>query len=318
MLIAPFTRNRAQNARSAWARYRQIAEERRNSLGMDLLLIPPGQFAMGSYETPDDLKRAFPETQIAIYIRERPVHPVTITRPFFLGRYEVTKGQFKKFVDATNYKTSAEQDGKGGWGYSGDARKPLQHRPNFNWRNWGVDQKDESPVVNISWIDASRFCGWLSHKEGKRYHLPTEAEWEYACRAGTTTRYYNGNDPEALTRIANVRDAALKRQIPGWTHCLHSSDGWPFTSPIGQFEPNNFGLYDMLGNACEWCSDRFDENYYADSPQTDPAGPTAGTKRVARGEGWHSKPVDCRPARRLDYVPSHRDATTGFRVVCEP
>lgn len=139
---------------------------------------------MGSYETPDDLKRQFPEAQISIYIRERPVHPVTITRPFFLGRYEVTKGQFKKFAEEANYKTSAERDVKGGWGYSGDPRKPLQRRPTFNWRNWGVDQKDDSPVVNVSWYDAIAFCRWLSTKEGKRYRLPTEAEWEYACRAG--------------------------------------------------------------------------------------------------------------------------------------
>jgi formylglycine-generating enzyme required for sulfatase activity len=273
---------------------------------------------MGSYETPDDLKRVFPEAQIALYIRERPVHPVTITRPFFLGRYEVTKGQFKRFIAETNYKTSAERDVKGGWGYSGDPRKPLLHDPRFNWRDWGVDQGDNSPVVNVSWLDAREFCHWLSKKEGKRYRLPTEAEWEYACRAGTTTRYYNGDDPEGLTRIANVRDATLRRLIPGWIHGVRSSDGWPFTSPVGKFEPNNFGLYDMLGNASEWCSDRYDESYYASSPPTDPTGPSTGVRRVARGECWNSKPLDCRPARRLDHPPMHHDATTGFRVVCEP
>jgi formylglycine-generating enzyme required for sulfatase activity len=273
---------------------------------------------MGGYETPDDLRRAFPEAQIAIYIRERPVHPVTITKPFFLGRYEVTKGQFKRFVEAKEYKTTAERDAKGGWGYTTDPRKPLQHRPTFNWRDWGVEQRDDSPVVNLSWYDATAFCHWLSGKEGKKYRLPTEAEWEYACRAGTTTRYYNGNDPEGLTRIANMRDATLKRQVPMWTHGVHSSDGWPFTSPVGKFEPNNFGLYDMLGNASEWCSDWFDENYYTNSPTTDPTGPPAGTMRVVRGEAWYAKPLDCRPARRLADSPSYRNAGSGFRVVCEP
>lgn len=143
------------------------------------------------------------------------------------------------------------------------------------------------------------FCQWLSTKEGKKYRLPTEAEWEYACRAGTTTRYYNGNDPEGPTRIANVRDAATHRLMPGLSQSLHSSDGWAFTSPVGRLAPNNFGLYDMLGNAAEWCADWFDENYYVNSPTANPGGPPTRTRRVLRGEGWFAKPLDCRPSRRL-------------------
>ena len=243
---------------------------------------------------------------------------MTISRPFFLDRLKVTKGQFRKFVESTGYKTSAERDGRGGMGYTGNPKKFLARGPNFNWHHWGVDQNDDSPVVNVSWHDANAFCRWLSTKEGKKYRLPTEAEWEYACRAGTTTRYYNGNDPEGLTRIANVRNASTHRLLPGLPQSLRSSDGHALTSPVGRLEPNNFGLYDMLGNAAEWCADWYDENYYVNSPTLNPTGPPTGTRRVLRGEGWYAKPLDCRPARRLDAAPSHADAITGFRVLCEP
>jgi formylglycine-generating enzyme required for sulfatase activity len=246
---------------------------------------------------------------------EFPLHPVTISRPFFLGKYEVTKGQFKKFVEEASYVTDAEADGAPNWGYTADAHHPFEARPEFNWADWGVDQSDASPVVNVSWNDAMAFCYWLSQKEGKVYRLPTEAEWEYACRAGTTTRFYNGDDPEALTQIGNVWDAAAKAQFPAVLNQLASSDGWAFTSPSAKFQPNNFGLYDMTGNAREWCSDWYDKNYYANSPELDPAGPASGTVRVSRGGGWNSPAAQCSSARRGYGEPSARDFNLGFRVV---
>ena len=282
---------------------------------MGLILIPGGQFVMGSDESVDDLLRAFPKADKNQLHGEWPAHYVTISQPFYLGTHEVTNGQFKRFVEETGYKTDAERDGKGGWGYTGDNTKPFEQRPSFNWRGWGVEERDDSPVVNVSWNDATAFCEWLTKKEGQKYRLPTEAEWEYACRAGTTSRYYNGDNPEELTKIGNVADATAKTKITALT-TLQSSDGWTFTAPVGQFPPNNFGLYDMIGNVREWCSDWYAEDYYSKSPVPDPPGPGTGSQRVCRGAGWYDQALlgYCRSAVRGKWLPENRSNNLGFRV----
>ena len=131
-------------------------------------------------------------------------------------------------------------------------------------------------MVNVSWNDAVAFCKWLSRKEGKSYRLPTEAEWEYACRAGTTTRYHSGDDPETLAKVANVADATAKAKFPAWKWTIKASDGYVFTAPVGQFKPNAFGLYDMHGNARQWCADWYGGDYYGKSPVDDPNRPRHG------------------------------------------
>ena len=153
-------------------------------------------------------------------------------------------------------------------------------------------------MVNVSWNDAVAFCKWLSRKEGKNYRLPTEAEWEYACRAGTTTRYYSGDDPETLAKVANVGDATAKAKYPTWKWTIKASDGYVFTAPVGQFKPNAFGLYDMHGNAWEWCSDWYYVGYYRNSPVDDP--PVANTLdlRVLRGGSFGEWPGGSRSANR--------------------
>jgi len=314
LLTAPFDEKEARAARKAWAQYQQVDEERKNSLDIELVLIPAGRFLMGSPETVDELIKAFPYAKKEWFAGERPVHRVSITQPFYLGKYEVTKAQFRKFVEETGYKTDAEKDGKGGLGYTGDKDNSIEQRSNFTWRDWGVEQSDESPVVNVSHNDAVAFCEWLSKREGKKYRLPTEAEWEYACRAGTTGRYYNGDDPEASTKIGNVGDAALKEKIPNTHDTVSSSDGWPFTSPVGRFRPNSFGLYDMIGNAWEWCSDWYGEDYYANSPEHDPTGPNSGSGRVRRGGSWDDPAGSCRSAPRGGDSPESRSSYLGFRL----
>ena len=136
----------------------------------------------------------------------------------------------------------------------------------YSWRSTGFAQSDDHPVVNVSWNDAMEFCRWLSRNEGRTYHLPTEAEWEYACRAGTTTLYSHGNDSEGSARVGNVADVAFKAQYPELKGLIQASDGYAYTSPAGSFVPNPFGLYDMHGNVWEWCADRYDAEYYAKSP----------------------------------------------------
>jgi sulfatase modifying factor 1 len=178
-------------------------------------------------------------------------------------------------------------------------------------------QPDDAPVVNVSYNDATEFCAWLSKKQGKHYRLPTEAEWEYACRAGTVSRYYNGDDPEKVTQIGNVRDAAWTSEFaerPSAQPALHSSDGYASISPVGKFQPNHFGLFDMLGNAWEVCSDWYGEDYYAQSPDRDPTGPPTGTMRIHRGGAWWAGAMQCRAARRQPWPQNRGYVNSGFRI----
>ena len=238
-----------------------------NSIGMKLVLIPPGEFDMGSTQEEVDqlLKEAKEKNYDAWYMdrlpAEAPRHRVRLTKPFYLGACEVTVGAFRRFVDDTGYKTDAEKDGKGGFGC--DEKGVWAQKPEFVWRNPGFTQTDSHPVVNVSWNDAAAFCQWLSRKEGKEYRLPTEAQWEYACRAGSTTRYSFGDDATSLGEYA-------------W----YAGNSGSKTHPVGEKKPNAWGLYDMHGNVWEWCADWFAADYYAKSPTNDPVGPDSGASRV--------------------------------------
>ena len=168
-----------------------------------------------------------------------------------------------------------------------------------------------------SWNDAVAFCQWLSRKEGKNYRLPTEAQWEYACRAGTTTRYSNGDDPKQVVRVANIQDAGDREEFPHVQEIMMPKDG-KFTVAVGGLPANEFGLHDMHGNVWEWCSDWYGKDYYAKSPKDDPTGPESGEKRVRRGGGWNSFPLYARALFRNWNVPCTRCVNLGFRVVCDP
>jgi formylglycine-generating enzyme required for sulfatase activity/serine/threonine protein kinase len=272
-----------------------------NSIGMTLNLIPAGEFLMGS--TPEQIAKAeelFPELKKQPWISEQP-HRVRISQPFYLGAHEVTCGQFAAFVRATSYMTEPERDGKGGTGFdlATNTNEWNKLSPKYNWRNAGFPQSDNHPVANVTWNDAVAFCDWLSRKEGKSYRLPTEAEWEYSCRAGTTTLYSTGDDPKALVLAANFGNQA---------------DGFRFTAPIGSLQANGFGLFDMHGNVWEMCADWFGPHYYASSPVVDPTGPSSGSHRVSRGQTWDGGPREGRSASRNGIDPARRGATTGFRV----
>jgi formylglycine-generating enzyme len=267
---------------------------------LEMVVIPAGSFVMGDDSGLDD---------------EKPVHTVTITKPFYLGKYEVTVEQFRRFVEATGYRTDAEKGTgfQGAFGWNRDA-KEFKMNAKYSWRSTGFAQSDSHPVVNVSWNDATEFCKWLSSKEGKTFRLPTEAEWEYACRAGSTTRYCHGNDPEGVERVGNVADAAFETQFPELKGVIKASDGHAYTSPAGSFLPNPFGLCDMHGNVWEWCADWYDAEYYAKSPKNDPGGAANGEERVYRGGGWFNCARGCRSASRSAGQPENRNLTLGFRV----
>jgi formylglycine-generating enzyme len=312
-----------------------------NSIGMKLVRVPAGEFFMGSDESPESLAASFPQYErkrLEELSDESPVHRVRITRDFFLGRHEVTIGQFRRFVEASGYVPESIADGTGGYGYNAAHAASTASRgeafegrdPKYSWQHTGFAQDDSHPVLNVTWNDAVAMAAWLSRREGKTYRLPTEAEWEYACRAGSSARYHPaqgakgetvavaGHDPQSLLAIANTFDAAA---LPFWSnwkaYALPSSDGHAFTAPVGSFAANAFGLHDMLGNAWEWTADFHDETYYARSPVADPAGPADGSARVRRGGSWHTWALYARCSYRNWNAASTRYTLVGIRLLRE-
>jgi formylglycine-generating enzyme required for sulfatase activity len=272
-------------------------EQRRitNSLGMQLALIPAGRFIQGS-----------PSSEGCRHGDELP-HRVHITRPFYLGVHDVTVGQFQRFVENTGYRTDGEKNPALVYVLPGTlpgTQSALSQM--HSWRSPGIAQDKTHPVVDVSWHDAVEFCRWLSALEGQSYRLPTEAEWEYACRAGSVTRFSCGDDENTLLKTANVKiiDPEDGTRISG-----HDS-----TLPVGSLAANAFGLDDMHGNVWQWCADWYDWGYYAGAEMDDPQGPSAGDKRVVRGGSFSDMWGFARSARRSARPPHAAEFRVGFRV----
>ncbi|NLA41592.1 MAG: formylglycine-generating enzyme family protein [Smithella sp.] len=245
--------------------------------GMEMVFVKGGCYRMG-------------DTFGDGYADEKPVHEVCVN-DFYMGKHEVTVGQFRKFVQDTNYRTEAE---KGDGCYIWTGTKWVKQRDK-NWRNPGFSQRDNHPVVCVSWNDAKKFSEWQTRKSGKDYRLPTEAEWEYAARSGgKSEKYAGGNDVDAVA----------------W----YSKNSGSETHPVGQKRPNGLGLYDMSGNVREWCSDWYGEKYYSQSPRDNPDGPSSGSYRVLRGGSWVYIPRNVRAADRGWYIPEIRNNYFGFRM----
>lgn len=286
-----------------------------NSIGMKLAKVPAGEFEMGNVIPAEKLSERF-SGKPHLYEGGDPQHVVRITRDFYIGVHEVTVGQFRQFVEATRYKTEAETDGVGGGGFDSEGKR--QQSPTHNWRHTGFEQTDQHPVVNVTWNDAVAFCDWLTLTEGRKYRLPTEAEWEYACRAGTSTMYQHGDDMEPLSELGNVFDASLRkeRDLPERIG-IRADDGHAYTASVGTYKPNAWGIFDMHGNVQEWCADWYNAAYYDIAPRNNPLGPLTGNRRVVRDGFWGSFVSQCRSAKRSSGEPAGREAHLGFRVVCE-
>ena len=238
----------------------------------EMVVIPAGRFTMGS--TAEETTHFDAPAELAA--QEKPQHRVTIMRPFALGKYLVTRGEFSAFVAATGYSD------------------------NNDWRSPGFAQTDQDPVVRVSYADAQRYVAWLNQLSGgSAYRLPTEAEWEYATRAGTATTFYWGET--VGSNNANCADCGSR-----W--------GGKGTSPVGSFAANRFGLYDMVGNAWQWVEDCA-SNSYAGVPSDGSASlPQHCDQREVRGGAWNSSPLDLRSANRGGDNPATRDPDLGFRV----
>ena len=278
---------------------------------MKLVRIPAGTFRMGSALSAEQVARKY-GGKASYFTNEHPQHRVTITRPFHMGVHEVTRGQFSAFAAAAGYKTTAEKEG---WSYAWKGTS-WGKVTGASWRKPGFPQTDRHPVVCVSWSDATAFCKWLSARSGRTVALPTEAQWEYACRAGTTSVYQWGNEPDAGKGWCNAADQTAKKKFPKWT-VFSWSDGYVFTAPVGSFRPNAWGLHDMHGNVWEWCGVWYAKSY-ANAGARDPKGPTSGTARVLRGGSWRDGPRGCRAAYRLRFTPVVRFIVIGFRVMLLP
>jgi sulfatase modifying factor 1 len=316
-----------------------------NSLGMTLVEIPAGEFNRGMTDD-QKLRMNHPNTleQGADLIDERPAHPVKLTKPFWIATHEVTVAQFRKFVDATKYRTSAEKSSRGALVFNPTEKEGVARfvvKAEANWRNPGFAQTEDHPVTCVSWQDATAFCEWLGKKENANYRLPTEAEWEYAARAGNDTIYIGGDKPDTIYAHGNIGDAALEAAHPGTVKRQHLTitpaeqlDGVVFTSPVGKFKPNAWGLFDTHGNVWEWCSDRYYDRYYQELHKTardprsgkmaltiDPQGPATtpqhkfGDWRSMRGGSWYTGPMASRSASRAYGEAGEAFCYTGFRVV---
>ena len=301
-----------------------------NSLGMTLVRVPAGEFWMGSDEPIDALQKDFPGMGVERFRElsdEAPVHKVRITRDFYMGATEVTVAQFRQFVARSGYVPESVADGTGGYGYNpqydratsqrGDAFEGRDLR--YSWQQPGFTQTDSHPVVNITWNDAQALVQWLSQQEGRRYQLPTEAQWEYAARAGTRTRYHSGDAPQSLAKVANTFDTSATAYWREFVaNALPVSDGHAFTAPVASYAPNAWGLYDMHGNVWEWTQDLYGADYYAKSPVKDPTGPSEGGEYVRRGGSWHTWALYARASYRNWNSPQTRYTLVGMRLVLQP
>jgi len=241
---------------------------------------------------------------------EKPVDEVCVD-DFYIGKYEVTMGQFKAFITETGYRTDAE---KGGYGCGRRLVHAWDSDPKAFWHSPGFAQSENHPVVCVSDDDAEAFAGWISRKEGRNFRLPTEAEWEYVARSkGKNYKYGWGNGSVS----GNIADESLKKIFPKRFIWDDYNDGYVFTAPVGQFMPNDLGVYDMTGNVWEYCSDGYDTNYYKKSPRNNPIAPhLEGATRSVRGGSWLSIPQLVRVASRAFFDPApHIDDDTGFRLL---
>lgn len=265
-----------------------------------LVRVPAGEFTMGSSGIP------------AGQADERPRHEVYLDE-FCIGQYELTVAQFRAFVEAKGYQTTAERKG---WAYAwtGQRWETVEGATWQHPRGPGSDAigLDDHPVTQVSWVDAYAFCDWASKTTGLQVHLPSEAQWEKAARGGDARLYPWGEEELAGDRL-NYAD---RNSSVRWAD-EQVDDGYAYTAPVGSYPAgaSPYGAKDMAGNVWEWVADRYGKGYYGWSPRENPTGPWLGFGRVVRGGGWPGYAWMMRTTNRTSYPPAQRSSSLGFRVV---
>lgn len=271
-----------------------------------MLRLPAGRFAMGVAPGEEDRE------QLAEFFRGRSEPQRTVAvGAFAIGMHEVTRGQYRRFVEATGHR------GDGCFVWSGSA---FVEQPERSWRDPGFPQEDTHPAVCVSWDDAQAYVRWLSARAGVRYRLPSEAEWEYAARAGSGSIRFWGDDPDPACRHANGADRTTAARAPGAVDgAIHSCvDGYPQTAPVGSFRPNAFGIHDALGNAAEWTQDCWNPDYTTARPDASPMTTGDCALRAVRGGAWDEGPAGLRLAYRVGSPTTVRVYGRGFRIARDP
>ena len=278
--------------------------------GMEFVWVPEGFFKMGCVSESKECNSD-----------ELPIHQVEVDG-FWMGKYEVTLAQFDQFVTANGYITDAEKnvaEKSGCWSMVEEyGQRRWDWNKEANWRSPGYLQKEDMPVVCVSWNDVQAFSRWISQKTDQSFRLPTEAEWEYAGRAGTLSSRFWGDDPDNACRYANVADQTKDGQWRQGTGLHKCSDGYYHAAPVGSFKPNGFGLYDMLGNVWEWCQDVYAGDAYINHARKNPLNQNGGASRVIRGGCRIVKPYFVRSASRYSHMPDGCYGNLGFRLVRLP
>mgnify|MGYP002621424476 CR=1 FL=1 len=275
--------------------------------GPDMVVIPLGTFEMGS-----------PNNEPGRAANEGPRFTVRLSRGFAMSRTEITVGQFQQFINATRYVTSAQQSGRAT--VYDESTGALTERSGVTWMDDHLGRRANAnlPVIHVSWNDAKAFVDWLSRETGQRYRLPSEAEFEYAVRAGSTTRFPwgNGNPETVVGNLTGDRDRSESRR--NWSNAFPNySDGHWGPAPVASYPANPFGLHDMVGNVSEWVEDCWHDNYQR-APTDGSAWVNPGCSlRVLRGSSWASAPEQARSAFRLAAGPAQTNPRLGFRVVRE-
>ena len=268
----------------------------------DMVFIPAGETMIGA--TPEDLALMVSPESAKL---EQPRHKVTL-HPFAIGRSAVTRAQFSAFQFETGYESTS------GCNIFDPATNEFVERPSLGWTRPGFVQGDHDPVVCVSYQDAMAYVGWLTRKTRRPYRLPTEAEWEYAARAGTAGLRYWGEDDAC--RYANIADQAMKSAglEDSQRSIFTCNDGRTTPAPVASFAPNRFGLYDMYGNAAQWVADCLHPSYDGAPSDGSLWGGAKDCMRMIRGGGWMAGPSEIRAARRSSNPPDARDNGLGFRV----
>ena len=269
----------------------------------EMVLIRGGSYIIGS---PGDEPGRFNDERL---------HRVHVN-DFYLATHEVTRGNFRLFVDATGYLTDAERnaaDNEGCFAYRGG--NDFGWRVDLSWRGPGYPQRDDHPVVCVSWHDAVAYLAWLRLRTGTAYRLPTEAEWEVAARATSGLAYGIARDAAGLCKYGNIADRHAKARFATWT-TTDCDDGYVFSAPIGRYQPNPNGLYDMHGNVWEWTCSASDSDYSDSANRC--AARTDGARRALRGGSFSYGPRELRLAFRNWNAPGHRFGSTGFRIARTP
>jgi formylglycine-generating enzyme required for sulfatase activity len=266
----------------------------------DLVVIPAGSFTMGS-----------PDSEQGHDSSEGPQHKETIPRAFAMSKFIVTLAQYKAFMNDTGRDAGASC-----WYYKDEEDKWLP-KDGRTFSDPGFSQRDDSPAVCLNYGDANAYAAWLSKRTGQKYRLPSEAEWEYAARAGTKTARFWGDAPDQQCNYANGADQSYHKKYPkdpGYNQSCN--DGYAYTSPVGTFKPNAFGLYDMLGNSWEFTQDCLSGGYDLSDHNGAPV-TGACEKHVIRGASWGRGPVDLRAAKRGGMSEEVRGVTNSIRLVRE-